>query len=53
MSSTYTLYTPQGTMINVVGPKEGIPELDADGRLVKKWASLITIMRFDRIESNP
>ena len=50
MSSTYTLYTPQGTMINVVGPQEGIPELDADGRLTKKWKSLITIMRFDRIE---
>jgi hypothetical protein len=32
-----------------VGPKEGIPELDADGRPSKKWKSLITIMRFDRI----
>jgi hypothetical protein len=53
MSSTYTLYTPQGTMINVVGPKEGIPELAADGRPAKTWKSLITIMRFDRIESNP
>ncbi len=50
MSSTYTLYTPQGTMINVVGPKEGIPELDADGRPAKTWKSLITIMRFDHIE---
>jgi hypothetical protein len=51
MSSTYTLYTPQGTMINVVGPKEGIPELVAEGRQAKTWKSLITIMRFDRIES--
>lgn len=50
MSSTYTLYTPEGTMINVVGPKDGIPELDAEGRLVKTWKSLITIMRFERIE---
>ena len=52
MSSTYTLYTPQGTMINVVGPKEGIPELDTEGRPTKTWKSLITIMRFDRIESS-
>jgi hypothetical protein len=37
-------------MINVVGPKEGIPEIDADGRQTKTWKSLITIMRFDRIE---
>jgi len=51
MSSTYTLYTPQGTMINVVGPKEGIPELDTEGRPSKTWKSLITIMRFDRMES--
>lgn len=51
MSSTYTLYTPQGTMINVVGPEDGIPEIDADGRTTKKWKSLITIMRFDRIEA--
>jgi hypothetical protein len=40
-------------MINVVGPKDGIPEVDEDGRTTKKWKSLITIMRFDRIESNP
>jgi hypothetical protein len=52
MSSTYTLYTPQGTMINVVGPKEGIPELVAEGRQAKTWKSLITIMRFDRIEAD-
>lgn len=51
MSSTYTLYTPQGTMINVVGPKEGIPELDAEGHPAKTWKSLITIMRFERIET--
>ncbi|HET8761542.1 MAG TPA: hypothetical protein VFN94_10755 [Nitrospiria bacterium] len=52
MSSTYTLYTPQGTMINVVGPEDGIPEIDAGGRTTKTWKSLITIMRFDRIEAN-
>jgi hypothetical protein len=52
MSSTYTLYTPQGTMINVVGPKEGIPELDAEGHPAKTWKSLITIMRFERIETS-
>jgi hypothetical protein len=52
MSSTYTLYTPQGTMINVVGPKDGIPEIDEDGKTTKTWKSLITIMRFDRIESS-
>jgi hypothetical protein len=52
MSSTYTLYTPQGTMINVVGPEGGIPEIDEDGKTTKKWKSLITIMRFDRIESS-
>jgi hypothetical protein len=52
MSSTYTLYTPQGTMINVVGPQEGIPEVDTEGRRTKTWKSLITIMRFERIQSS-
>ncbi|MFZ5875016.1 MAG: hypothetical protein ACOYXU_01285 [Nitrospirota bacterium] len=50
MSSTYTIYTSQGTMINVVGPDGGIPEVDTDGRTTKQWKSLITIMRFDHIE---
>jgi hypothetical protein len=50
VSATYTIYTADGTMINVLSPKEGVPQLDsASERIVRTWKSMVTIIRFQSV----
>jgi len=47
VSATYTFYTADGMMINVLSPKEGVPELNpATEHVVRTWRSMVTIIRF-------
>lgn len=44
---TYTINAPDGAMIQITAPPDGVPQTDDDGRLTgKTWSSLITIIRF-------
>lgn len=45
VSSTYTINTPDGAMIQITAPAEGVPHVDAAGTTTM-WASLVTIIRF-------
>lgn len=47
VSSMYTVYGSDGTMISVIGPHDGVPEMDQAGeKVVRVWKSMITIVRF-------
>ena len=46
-TSTYTVNTPDGAMIQITAPPDGIPQTNDEGRPTgKTWTSLITIIRF-------
>jgi hypothetical protein len=45
---TYTINAPDGAMIQITAPPDGVPQLDDDGRATgRTWSSLITIIRFE------
>lgn len=49
VTGIYTITGREGVMINVVGSEEGVPQMDrANQKLVKKWRSLITIMKTEQ-----
>lgn len=44
---THTINAPDGAMIQVTAPPDGVPQLDDDGQPTgRTWSSLITIIRF-------
>lgn len=45
VSSTYTINTPDGAMIQITAPPDGVPHEDAKGATTT-WTSLVTIIRF-------
>jgi hypothetical protein len=45
VTSTYTINTPDGAMIQITTPPDGVPHTDASG-VTTTWASLVTILRF-------
>ncbi|GEM_PF-1828704 len=48
VTGIYTITGQDGVMINVLGSSEGIAQMDAKGeKIVKKWRSLITIMKME------
>lgn len=50
VSAMYTVYGSDGTMISVIGPEDGVPELDQAGEhVVRVWKSMITIVKFQAI----
>jgi len=50
VSATYTIYTADGMTINVLSPKEGVPELDpATEHVVRTWKSMVTIIRIQAV----
>lgn len=54
VSAMYTVYGPDDTMISVIGPGDGVPELDQAGeKVVKVWKSMITIVRFQAVTPQP
>lgn len=45
---TYTINTPDGAMIQITAPPDGVPQTTDDGQPTgKTWSSLITIIRFE------
>jgi len=44
-TSTYTINTPDGAMIQITAPPDGVPHTDASDATTT-WTSLITIIRF-------
>jgi len=50
VSAMYTVYGSDGTMISVIGPDDGVPELDEAGEhVVRVWKSMVTIVKFQAI----
>jgi hypothetical protein len=50
ISAMYTVYGSDGTLISVIGPDGGVPELDQAGEhVVRVWKSMITIVRFQAV----
>lgn len=46
-TSTYTVNTPDGAMLQITAPADGVPQMDDAGNPTgKTWAALITIIRF-------
>ena len=46
-TSTYTVNAPDGAMIQITAPPDGIPQTNDEGQPIgKTWTSLITIIRF-------
>jgi hypothetical protein len=46
-TSTYTVNAPDGAMVQIMAPPDGVPQTDDEGASTgKTWASLITIIRF-------
>ncbi len=46
-TSTYTVNAPDGAMIQITAPPDGIPQTNDEGQPTgKTWTSLITIIRF-------
>lgn len=44
---TYTINAPDGAMIQVTAPPDGVPQVDDKGQPTgRMWSSLITIIRF-------
>ncbi len=49
MTGIFTITGRDGLMINVMGSDEGVPQVDqASQKVVKKWRSLITIMKSEQ-----
>lgn len=50
LSRVSAMYTPDGTMISVMSPDGGVPELDPAGEhIVRTWKSMVTIVRFQAV----
>ncbi len=46
-TATYTVNTPDGAMVQITAPSDGVAQTDDEGNPTgKTWASLITIIRF-------
>jgi hypothetical protein len=46
-TATYTVNTPDGAMVQITAPSDGVAQTDDAGNPTgKTWASLITIIRF-------
>jgi hypothetical protein len=44
---TYTINAPDGAMVQITAPPDGVAQLDDDGQATgRTWSSLITIIRF-------
>lgn len=50
VSAMYTVYGADGTTISVIGPLDGVPELDQAGeKVIRVWKSMVTIVRFQAV----
>jgi hypothetical protein len=46
-TATYTVNTPDGAIVQIIAPADGVAQTDDAGNPTgKSWASLITIIRF-------
>ncbi len=44
---THTINAPDGAIIQITGPPDGVPQINDDGQPTgRTWSSLITIIRF-------
>lgn len=44
-TSTYTINTPDGAIVQIIAPPDGVPHEDATGATTT-WTTLVTIIRF-------